>query len=61
MSLNSPLPIQPEQVRQGTEDVREKGSDVVAGADRTTHKASVKGGRLLGERMPEKVRRQGFW
>ncbi|KAF5827535.1 hypothetical protein DUNSADRAFT_482 [Dunaliella salina] len=42
-------------VKQGAEDVREKGADVAAGADRTVHKTSVKGGRVLGERVPEKA------
>lgn len=43
------------QVKHSAEDLREKEKDVVAGMDRTAHKASVKGGRVLGERVPEKV------
>jgi hypothetical protein len=30
------------QVKHGTEDVKEKGSDVAASAERAAHKASVK-------------------
>lgn len=42
-------------MKQTAEDVREKAGDVGSSVDRTAHKASVKGGRILGERVPEKV------
>lgn len=50
-----PLPSPPPQVRQTAEDAKVKGGDVVAGGDRTVHKAGVKGSRVA-ERVPEKVR-----